>query len=505
MIDFKKAVLLTLTVIFFLIVLFFYRSHLLSVRFVDEEEYFAAGRFMQKGEKLYDDLITNHQPLAYVFSSTIQKIANPPNMYKMIIDHRLAVFGWNFLWSLALVFNFGPAALIFSAIFELSKSYLFGNLFLPESLIVYPLVFLSGLVIREGKLRRKSLLGAGLIAGLCIFLLEAVWPVIFLMGALLIKKSFPKKHASFLLLGLSAVVCFVFLFCFAKGYVNYTLMDNLVYTVPNYHQAYYSEPWSLTLVKSFLTPVLSFGSQNATTTLYIIRVFTILFLLNLIFLVLRGRKAQVLITLTLLGLANIHFVSPGTEHYSAGFLPWYGLFLFLTTSISLKNFLLSRITAFRLAVILLGLAGFFFSSRGSLLFLQKQNPMQDFTLNYSTFEDRGRAVNIMANRNDRLFVSPDDWLIYWQANINHLPKLYGYYAWMSGIPEIHERILSAFKKDPPEFFYCDNCKGLDLEKYLTEYLPLKQNRGETNLYVLQKKFKTLTNEQKSKLKYYGYE
>lgn len=488
MIDFRKILILVLTVIFFSVLLFFYKDHILSTRFVDEEEYLASGKYILRGEKLYDDLITNHQPLAYIFSSAIQKVTQPPNMYKMIVNHRLAIFGWDFFWSVALAFYFSPVGLVFPIVYETSKFYLFGNLFLPESLVVYPLIFLAGLATKKGKSGPAEILFSGILLGIDAFLLGPIWPALFLATALLMKKAVNKQSAAFLFLGFLCIFAACFLFSSLPGYINYYLVDNLKYTVPNYHQAYYSEPWVLTIIKSFLTPVLGFTGNTTTVTAQIIKVFSLAFLADLIFLIRRKKTEEALTVVVLLGLTNIHFVSPGTEHYSAGFLPWYGLFLFLTLTLSFKNILLTNARVFKAAIIMIFLTGIFFSLQGSNPFLfQHRNPMRDFSLNYSTFEDRGRAVKIMSSEGDRIFVSPDDWLIYWESDINHIPKLYGYYAWMSGIPGLHRRILEAFNKNPPEFFYCDNCKGLDLEKYLSKYVRLKQYGGETNLFVLQNK------------------
>ena len=86
----------------------------------------------------------------------------------------------------------------------------------------------------------------------------------------------------------------------------------------------------------------------------------------------------------------------------------------------------------------------------------KTDQILSYNINYSTYTNRGDAVRIMAHSDDTLFVSPDAWLVYWQSDTNHLPKLYGYYTWMSGLPKIHSAVLDAFSQNPPTYFYCEN-------------------------------------------------
>jgi hypothetical protein len=111
----------------------------------------------------------------------------------------------------------------------------------------------------------------------------------------------------------------------------------------------------------------------------------------------------------------------------------------------------------------------------------------------------------MKQPSDALFVSPDAWLVYWQSDTNHIPKLFGYYAWMAGIDQIHEKVIQTFSSNPPTFFFCENCPNPDLGQYLNKYIEVRRYGGETNLYVLPEKFKNLTPVQKNQLRFYGVE
>jgi len=84
-----------------------------SFHFVDEDDHLVFAHFMNKGYKLYDDLSSNHQPLVYFFSSLGQKIIQPKTLFSLITGGRLLVFAYGFLWSLFLLFQFGPIILVF--------------------------------------------------------------------------------------------------------------------------------------------------------------------------------------------------------------------------------------------------------------------------------------------------------------------------------------------------------------------------------------------------------
>ena len=66
----------------------------------------AFAHFMNKGYKLYRDLSSNHQPIAYFLSSITQKLLKPDSLFLLIKRNREAVFFHSFAWSLFLFFQF---------------------------------------------------------------------------------------------------------------------------------------------------------------------------------------------------------------------------------------------------------------------------------------------------------------------------------------------------------------------------------------------------------------
>lgn len=485
-----------LLAIFFLgLTSFFYLRQIHHFKFVDEEDNFSIGRYVASGEKIYDDLDTNHQPLTYILSATVQKFFPVDSTYLLISRHRQFMVIWAFAWSLLLIWYFGPSALIFVVIYELTKIQLLGNLFLAESQAVYPLAYLIGSVFFPHKRSAGlELFFWGICFGVTLFLLSPIWPALLML--IVIKTHQGRNHllrtSFFKDAGILIVTLAVFYSSSFSGYLQQALYDNFKFTIP----AYQSEPFVSSALKSFLTPVLAVFPYPATVTLWVIRIgLTILILALLSKKISLGKSLGLFL---LLGLLNLRFIWPGTEGYS-GFhlLPWYGAFLFI----------LSQAVKFRsrlnvaLLIVLLGIIVYY--SRGSLFL--KRDDLADYNINYSTQTSLGEVIKIMKDRNDTLFVSQLSSILYWQSSIDHLPKLYGYYPWLMAVPNLHQGIIKAFENTPPTFFYCDNCRGLDLEKYLTKYDEIKRaSGGGTYLYVLKSKAGGLTNAQRSKLGYYKY-
>lgn len=491
--EFKRGFVLVLALIFIIFTGYFYSNKALSFRFVDEEDNFVFGKYLVKREKLYDDLISNHQPLTFILSAAIQDFTDPNSVFLLLNRHRQALIVWSVVWSLGLIYYFGIPALIFVILFELTKIYILGNLFLAESLVVYPFIFLIGLTLfLQRRLSKAELFLYGECLGLAAFLLSPIWPSLIFCASCLIFKERKNLASSliFILAGFSIPAFVVFTYSSLAGYVYY-LFVNLTYTVPAYH----TEPFFITLLKSLLSPVLLFLPNSLTPTLWVIRILSLLLIFNLIRSNTKILKKALLIFI-ILGLSNLRFIQPGTEGY-AGFhiLPWYGAFIF----VCLMLYSINKVNL--LSLVLLILLTLNFARTGLFLKVNKQH---DYYINYSTFEDLGRAIKIMKSLGDTLIVSPNAWLIYWNSDIDHLPKLYGDYTWIAGFPPLHNKVLQAFEKNPPTFFYCGNCGGLDLGKYLFKYKEIKKSGGHTMLYVLEGKAQNLNSEQINRLNYYNF-
>ncbi len=502
-----RVIIFAVTVLFLLAIGYFYRGTALSFPFVDEQYNFAIGKYLTRGEILYDDIVTNHQPITHIFSALVQEIKQPNTTFSLLTVHRSAIIIWSSVWALFLVLYFGMSSFLFVLIYGLTKSYRFGNLFFAEAIVVYPLTFSVGAIIQKKPLNKFSITLLGISLTLAVFTLGPIWPALAFLSLLLLfqlRNNF-KAKLPFLAIGVLAVILFVLKYTSLTGFIHDYLYLNSVYTVPQYHAIYNQESWVITIFKAFITPLFSFVRTDATYILWIIRLMSLLLIVNLFYLVRQGKLTRALIIVVLLALSNIRFVYPGVGSFG-GFhlLPWYGVFIFVTVSASLEQFKVSSnylFKAINALIIILAIAVSLNYAKD--LFLVKKDLPKEYTTNYSTLTDMGQIVKIMRGPTDTIFVSPDNWLVYWQADTSHLPKLFGYYAWMSGIPEFHERILKTFTTNPPTFFYCENCQGLDLGQYLKSYRQVIKNSGKTHLFALPSRLDNLTGLQKEQLKFYG--
>lgn len=476
---------------------FYFRKHALNFKFVDEEDNLTIGKYVLKGEKIYDDIISNHQPLTYILSSNIQGVTHPENGYFLITRHREFMISWAIGWSIILFFSFGLRFVIFSIIFELTKIHILGNLFLAEGLTVYPLAYLLGYMLKPN-LSKTALFILGISSATCLFLLLPIWPAIIFSVLIIIynqRKSL-LNLMKFFLPSFLLVIIFTFIYASLTGYFFYTLFVNLIYTVPGYQ----NESPIIILIKSFFSPLLVFFSSSYTPTQIAIELLSLIFLINLFILIISKKFKKAILIIVSLALLNIRFIYPGTEGYS-GFhlLPWFGAFIFFASYLAYESIKMKSWPILRIIITsLLGLT-VFISLKTFPEPFKKEDSIKSYYINYSTHLSLGDEIKIMKSENDTLFVSPNAWLIYWEADIKHLPKLYGDYTWMAGFKPLQQRINLQFETNPPTFFYCDNCKQLLLEKYLNKYQMMLKNNSPTNLYVLSSKVLKLTKHQLSDL------
>lgn len=213
-----KVISLILGLLSLLVFSYFYRQQALNLRFVDEEDNLVIGKYVAKGEKIYDDIISNHQPLTYILSAQVEKLTHPQNGYFLIMRHREAVIVWSLVWSILLIYSFGFATLGCIVIYELTKIHLLGNLFLAESFAVYPTLYLLGSVF-EKRLTKLEIFLLGLSFGLSLFLLLPIWPVLFFMFLFLFIKQKEQiaKIIKYFIAGFLPVLAIVFFYSSAGG------------------------------------------------------------------------------------------------------------------------------------------------------------------------------------------------------------------------------------------------------------------------------------------------
>ncbi len=497
--------LIVVAICFLTITSFFYHTHVFSFHFVDEEDNFVLGKYLLSNEKLYSDLFSHHQPLAYIFSASVQKITNPNSIFLLIKRHREVMIIWSFVWSVILVARFGRPLLLTIIVYEGLKYFLLGYLFLAESIFVYPFLYLLSTFFLKPSLKIKfEYFFMGICFGLSFLLLSPLWPVLFILLIIFIKNNFSQKDKlliSAMGLLLFCLICLPFISLL--DYFIKAFYINFGYYIPLTTKQIDIQK----ILEIFFAPLLLFNFEMNSATAQVMRLLSGVFMISSFILIRKNRFRQILLIWFLLGLTNLRFVQPGMQEYS-GFhiLPWSITLIFFTFAfLDIINW--QKVHLFTRGVIffcLLVLA-FVLIRENQIGLFNKQDQALKYYINYSRQIEFGQAIQAMKDPKDTLVVVPDEWLIYWQANIQHASFMINYYAWMSYVPALRLAIESVFQKTPPTFFYCD-CKAgyFGLEKYFSLYQPLNKDGQTTKLLVLKSKLAQLSDFQKERLAYYRF-
>lgn len=500
-----RLILLAFTFMLLLITSRAYQNQALSFHFVDEEDNMVLGKYLLFKEKLYSNLFSHHQPLAYIASSNIQKITNPNTLYLLIKKHRETVIAWSVFWSLLLVARFGLPLFLLVILYEPLKVFLLGNLFLSESLVVYPFIYLASvLFLIKNNFHKKELCFLGFCFSLTFLLLTPLWPVLLaILAAFLYKLKIRKT--GWLFMGMVPILFLTTPFVSWGDYWQNVFYINFKYYIPMTSK----EPIFKTLVHTFLTPFMSFFYWTGrSATLQVIQLLSTLLLISWLVLMRKGHLKIVFLMFVILGFANLRYVALGQQSYS-GFhlLPWFALLILISC---ISTFFVwqkysGKLIKLFIVLIITGLGWTTLKETSQTLFVPKDSPT-DFYINYSKQADLGQAIKIMKQGGETLFVVPDEWLIYWQADIAHASKMVNYYAWMADVPEIKNPLHKMFSENPPTYFYCDRCQFgyFGLEEFFGKYRKIKKDGHETNLMVLKKKLPQVTLEQKGQLSYYNF-
>jgi hypothetical protein len=440
----------------------------MSFHFVDEEDHIVTADFMNQGLKLYKDLSVNHQPLVYLSSQALQTVTQPNSIYVLIKTHRLAMFVYGALWSVILVWRFGLVGLLFSLVMEGLKYYGFGNLWLMESMAIYPSVYILGRMI-EGFWssiwpKKWETIMIGFSSFLVLFNLVPLWPWLAVVWLVYLIKD--RKMFGWQLLGLLVPTVILFLFISPIDWFRETIEYNVVYAMPQLSVINTFQDW----LKIIFFPFVAFTMKGS----YVAKIFGYLFIGLVTASVIRKKYWLLGLVYGLLILANLRVPSP-TEVYYSGFhlLPWMGMLLI--SSLLMISKIKNKQIVFVLAIWGLGL----FLNKNMPYFWQT-NSMAEYQVNFARFGSLNNTVKSLAKPNDRMAVLTSESLIYWQTGVKPATRQVVYYAWEHEVPRLKEEYEQVFYgANPPEFIYGANETRLVEEKYKQVW----QDETETELYI----------------------
>lgn len=495
---------LVLGVFLLLILAYFYHNKIFSIHFVDEEDNFVLGKFLLENKKLYSDLFSHHQPLGYIMSAGIQAILDLPNIFMMVKRHREFMILWSLIWGIVLLLRFNYKVLLPLLIYELTKFYLFGNLFLSESLAVYPMIYLVLHLLQiEKRVTKYELFFIGILFAFVAFILAPVWPLLFAYLLLLIWfKKVGLKDVIYFVIGGILVLIFCIPFIDIYYYFHNVFYINFVYYIPIGD----NERQPMAFIKAFLTPFTILIQPVAITSyVLLLKAIAVLFFITLILLIKLKEYKLIILSVVVLTLANFRYVNPFQDYYR-GFhiLVWYVLFIIITAYFSYKVLQQKKSILIRGLIFIPSLLIIFFSIGASLPLFQKSDINHDYYVNFSRQYTFGEAIRIMKSPEDTLFVIPDEWLLYWQGDVKNVNKMVNYYPWMEQVPELSGYVKTSFQTNPPTFFYCD-CNPEKVYYFSSLYTQMRKDGKETLLWVLDSKLKQLSEQQKNSLRFHNFE
>lgn len=453
---------------------------------------FTAGYFINEGKILYKEIFFNHQMLPAFLSSFIQNTTNPLNIFELVLRHRQFVLLFGFLFNFLLFMRFGKRMVPFIFIFELTKFYVFGDRFLAENLVVYPLVYNFNLLwekFNKMKIFNFDYLLAGIFTWFVIFMREPFIPLsIFLFGLILHNKKYIKIKFLSLLIFIALSFFTLIRTPIPDYYFN-------VFTINR--QTFGGELGLPRLFESFFYPIYLFiSSERNIFRLILLSLSSIFIFLVLNFTFKKKYKLIVLIFLVL-GLANIRNVLPGRIFYDAfHMVPWYGLF------ISSVFFLLFELRKYFFPIFSILILSFLIFIPNSFL-TEKADPHKELIVNYGNFLDTGNAIRTLSSPSDTLFLDGFDELIYWDTKLLSQYKYSWYTSLMPNYKIYSQARIEMFEKNPPVFYYGSCKQSLSRvlpEKYLPNYQRLYKYNSPSCIFLTKEKISKVSPSQWNKLK-----
>lgn len=498
----SKILFLALLVGFFVFLYKIYIPRITAFGCFDDCFNYGAGYFLTRGKQLYSDIFYNHQPLPAYISAVIQQITKPENIYELLLRSRQFVFIFAFIWEALLIMRFGIIGLAFAVLYELTKFYAFGDRFLAEGLIVYPFVYMTGVLWKpHGKklLSVADLTIATLSTWFVIFMREPYIPAVLLLYGILLMFHTEKRNRIIFAGILIVVSIFTILALpFQDYFFNVVTVNKQTVLADTLNQ---SGGGGFSVLSSFIYPVLLLLVQNRNIFHQLLTQISVIFLGSLVFLFrYRKYRFQIISTIIILGLANLRIVPVGTVFYeSFHLLPWYAMFLFTTVTLSTLIFSLHRrigiVAGFGLAIVVIQMS---FSPQ--MFFRERIDTHAEFITNYGSELQIGNVAKALLRPEQSLFL--DGWaeLIYWQAD-RISPYQYAWYtSVMPFIPRYKDARLSMFKNSPPDMYYGTCPKENNQTRMLPEtvrplYVQLQSQGKPTCVWIKKAIIPTITDQQ----------
>lgn len=487
---------------FYLVISYLYYQQIASFLFFDEYANIIAGYLMTQGRSLYTENFFNHQMLPAYISYMIQLLSQPDSLFQLIAQHRIFIIIMSAILGSLLILRIGWAALVFVLLYEPVKYYLFGNLFIAESYIVYLLVYLVYIAwqkIQHEKIAGYDYILASISAWIVIFSREPYAPLaLFLFLFILAQKRLPFSREKVIAAAIFVIATILILstvslpeYIYQVVYVNYmtVFQDQLSRNASS----------GLGIMAILFYPIFVFFTGQQTFMLKMLQIVSAGLIISLSLYLWRTKKLYILLfVFIVLAFANVRVLFPGIQFYSAFYqIQWFGLVSFCLGLLMMQLFAVKRsIMWVLLGVIFVATSGAILSEPDYFAF-QKEQQQHLFAYNYDSFYVTGQAIQMMATEQSRLFVDLSDSLLFWTAQIPSSYKYGVYYPVAHVLPKYNNERMSMFQSAPPDFYYTHCLEGKMVFQSLPAsiknmYTPLTFEGGPSCLYVRKALFQTLS-------------
>ncbi len=472
---------------------------------------YLGGYFIANGKHIYSDFFFNHQPIPAFISYFIQILTHPINIFELLLRHRQFVLLLGFFFNILLIVRFKYIALPFILIFELSKFYVFGDRFLAEGMIIYPIVYLLGLVLlklHKQKLFTIDYLLSAAFAWFIIFSREPYAPLSLVLFTVIIYGKLDKIKKLSIGIFIFLTITILLYIGDLKEYYFDMVTFNLEAVIPRYENVSMFGPKPFQI---FFYPIyiFFFGGMNLFKQLLLgIDILFVVYMLA----VLKNRNFKLaFFIIFILGLANLRVILPGKLYYEAfHVIIWYGLFLFATSyliynySKNNRNKLVSFGVLFFLVISLVTSKSYFSSD--------KVDEHTEFLTQYGPTLHAGETIKALSDPSDTLFLDRSDDLVYWQAKRLSSYKYTWYTAQMNFYPKYTDERLNMFRTNPPDFYQefgtCpkeNQPEDGSLPKFVqNQYVRLYSNNEPSCLFVHKSKLKEISDKQWKKAEEFLY-
>lgn len=479
-----------------------FRSHIFFLNFVDEDDNIVIASLMNEGKELYRDVYSQHQPLPFYLSSSLQNILDPDNILMNVKRHREFMMFWSLGWIFLLTFRFGWPLFAASFVIELSKINLLGNLFLAESLVVYPLLYVLSYFIFQKKFPLNGEHWCVIILiWVLILSLAPIWP---LLGAMFIYLLYCSHHRFATSTRIALVGVILGFAVFSRGTFLYFWHDVVYINYQFYIPLTTPIGMGESVVKAFLAPIIVFFSQEHTLLLGFIQLLSLSFLLELFWLCRDKQYLRALGWVAVLFLVNIRYIDPSNTLYGAfHMLPWVSVFI-LAVFVELARLWtaqgLKQLTA-KFIVIILTLSTL---SLASSTLWDVRDPANDFYINYSPSVDIAKVVEILSrDRQHSIWVEPVMYWPYWQTGAKQYSEMINYYGWMDQTPPLRDSLDALLDSELPTIVWAKTHDGIG--PYLDRYLQFRRDGKPVDLYLRQDKLSEISESALQELDYYRFE